>query len=101
MATRIWIALIGVCLAALTLASPRYSTVPGGNGKIAYECNGSICTIGPDGSGPINLGTGFGPTWSPEGSQIAFIRSNGNGGYNIYKMNADGSGVTQLTSFRS
>ncbi len=69
--------------------------------------NGSpqIGTVGVDGSGlrfitqvtsaSIARGTlhgPFTPVWSPDGSRIAF--SNGH----IYVVNADGSGLTQLTS---
>lgn len=36
------------------------------------------------------------PAWSPDGSRIAF-QSNRDGQFHIYVMNADGSGVTQVT----
>ena len=36
------------------------------------------------------------PAWSPDGRRIAFV-SNRDGDWEIYVMNADGSGVTQLT----
>jgi WD40-like Beta Propeller Repeat len=35
-------------------------------------------------------------SWSPDGRKIAFV-SNRTGTYEIYVMNADGSGVSQLT----
>ncbi|MGD8748601.1 MAG: hypothetical protein PVI44_09040 [Balneolaceae bacterium] len=35
------------------------------------------------------------PSWSPDGSQIAFERDIGSGVYNIFLMNADGSGSPQ------
>ena len=41
------------------------------------------------------------PTWSPDGSRIAFASDRGQQeewAYDIYIMNADGTGVTQLTS---
>ncbi len=37
------------------------------------------------------------PAWSPDGKQIAFS-SNRNGAFNIYLMNADGSGAALVTS---
>jgi Tol biopolymer transport system component len=37
------------------------------------------------------------PAWSPDGRRIAFTRSTENG-FNVFVMNADGSGQTQLTS---
>jgi TolB protein len=36
------------------------------------------------------------PTWSPDGSKLAF-EGNRSGNFEIYAMNANGSGVTQLT----
>jgi Tol biopolymer transport system component len=39
----------------------------------------------------------FGPGWSSDGSQIVFFTDR-DGNFEIYKMNADGSGPTRLTS---
>ena len=38
------------------------------------------------------------PTWSPEGARIAFVSSDRDGNLEIYVMNADGSGRTNLTN---
>jgi Tol biopolymer transport system component len=38
----------------------------------------------------------YGPAWSPDGIKIAF-HSNRDGGSEIYSMNADGTGITNLT----
>jgi hypothetical protein len=53
-----------------------------------------------DGSGQVGIGTTSeehaAPTWSPDGTRIAFEAYDGN--YSVYVMNADGSGRTRLTS---
>jgi dipeptidyl aminopeptidase/acylaminoacyl peptidase len=38
------------------------------------------------------------PAWSPDGRRIAFARGVPGGNYDIYVMNANGSGVTRITS---
>ena len=72
--------------------------------RIAFDRNGAgqlggadIWVMKADGSGLQRLtsGTSFDahPTWSPDGKKIAFYRSG-----QIYAMNADGSGIIQLSS---
>src|SRR5215212_1117799 len=59
-----------------------------------------IYTINPDGSGVTQLtttGTERFPVWSPDGSKIAF-ESQRDGNAEIYVMNANGSGQTNLTN---
>jgi Tol biopolymer transport system component len=46
-----------------------------------------------DRGGKVNDGL---DSWSPDGKKIAFV-SNRSGTYEIYSMNADGTGVTQIT----
>jgi Tol biopolymer transport system component len=41
-------------------------------------------------------GNDFSPAWSPDGSQIVF-RTTRDGDHEIYLMNADGSGQTNLS----
>jgi Tol biopolymer transport system component len=80
--------------------------------KIAFATdrggNWEIYLVNADGTNEINLtnnpasdfdnvGGGPGPSWSPDGSKIAF-ESNRDGNYQIYVMNADGSNVKRLTT---
>jgi TolB protein len=75
-----------------------------------HDCwghNGEIYVMEADGSGQTRVtddpGDDQGPTWSPDGSQIAFAALRNIQGaideedYEIYAMAADGSDVRQLT----
>jgi len=68
----------------------------------------SIYVMDADGSNPINLSavngkpmqdgiSDLGPRWSADGTKICFY-SNRSGRYHIYVMNADGTGIIQLTT---
>jgi Tol biopolymer transport system component len=67
----------------------------------AWASPPGLYTAKADGSGVPALLEGTGdsdafPAWSPDGSKIAF-ESQRDGNYEIYTMNADGSGLTRLT----
>ena len=62
-------------------------------GRISGCCAAAVVVINADGSGERVLAdNGFPGAWSPDGRQIAFNRNG-----DVYVMNVDGSGVTQLT----
>ncbi|SRR6266487_2143191 len=47
-----------------------------------------------------NAGDNSPASWSPDGKQILFVRTQG-GDNELYVMNADGTGVTQLTTTKA
>lgn len=68
--------------------------------RIAYRSNNEIYVVRADGTEATRVthhpGRDSAPTWSPDGSRIAFI-SDRDGDPEIF-VNADGSGLRQLTS---
>jgi Tol biopolymer transport system component len=98
---------IGLAIAALALALPSLSSgsFSGQNGKVFYELNGDVWSINPDGSGAADLtpGTTFAeerPSASADGNKVVF-QTFRDGGWNIFEMNADGSGQIDLTNTES
>jgi hypothetical protein len=72
--------------------------------RIAFADWATISTINVDGTGLTSVidddGQGWtymSPAWSPDGSKIAFGSSR-DGGWDIYVINADGSGLRRLTN---
>lgn len=94
-------------LAVLAPVSAR-ATFPGQNGELAFAAPGGpgeeqgIYSSRTDGTGltrlsPSDQGDNQ-PSWSPDGSKIAFETINDETGLDIGVMNADGSGRTLLMS---
>ena len=115
--------LLVAALLATVFATPAHATFPGANGKIAFAADAGgtsgyeIYTIDPDGTDLTRLTNSAGhdidPSWSPDGTQLAFASQRtgqasctqapelsqlGPTCFDIYKMNADGTGQTQLTT---
>jgi TolB protein len=81
--------------ARIAFSSPGIGDRPG--------ISSNVFTVRPNGSGRVKLTNSRGgkihnglDCWSPDGKQIAFV-SNRSGKYEIYVMNANGSGVRQVT----
>jgi hypothetical protein len=81
-------------------ADPDWSPTGSGIAVTAYyNWPNSTPTLGVDhfGNSTALFGTGRRPSWSPDGTKIAFT-SNVDGNDEIYVMNSDGTGVTRLTN---
>ena len=93
-------ALLGFAALIVSASDDGDAAFPGLNGKIAYSSGAayvtSIWSANADGSSPTQLTVGssdYGPSYSADGSRIAFGRENG-----VDVMNSDGSGLTQLAA---
>ncbi|MDQ1629892.1 MAG: TolB protein [Actinomycetota bacterium] len=92
-------------LAMVVTGGAAVAQNPGRNGVIAYvRDGGGLFTVNPDGTNARRIAGGDQlvlPAWSPDGTKVAFARSDGAAGEsyrNLWVANADGSGPVQLTS---
>lgn len=82
---------------------PPYSATPDWSpdgSSIAFTAATGLAVMRPDGTGVRNLthhGNDFNPSWSPDGSRLAYV-SDREGTWEIWTVNADGSGQSRLTS---
>lgn len=101
---------IGFLVLTLTAAVATLVAVPGESaeaafpgvaGRIAYSSGGpfpeAIWTANADGSAVTQLADGRNPSFSPDGTRIAFERWMGSGS-DVLVMNADGSGEVRLAA---
>jgi Tol biopolymer transport system component len=67
--------------------------------EIAFESGGNIWTMNANGTDRTQVTTlgGSWPTWSPDGTKIAFLSTRDNN-YEIYRINAGGTGEMNLTN---
>jgi Tol biopolymer transport system component len=105
--------LTGVMVTAtLVFASPAWATFPGTNGQITFAAlptptapGKQVFTIEPNGAGLRQIthldGDANQPHWSPNGSRIAFELDHPTGSCSVELINADGSGLTDLTGNRN
>src|SRR5258706_8115860 len=105
---RVLLVFFGFILSILFLTSKTSAQTPLEE-KVLFYSNSSatgtgseeIMIMDPDGSNIHRLtssaGDDFGPSWSPDGTQIIF-GSNRDGHYQIYMMNADGSNQRNISN---
>jgi TolB protein len=94
--------LVGTVVAVALLAVGPFgaSAAPKARHAGASVWNGDIYVVNADGTARTRLTSDpaeeFSPTWSPDGTKIAFSRFT-SGHFQIFVMNADGTAATQLT----
>jgi len=79
------------------------------NQRIAFvsnrDGNDEVYVMGADGSGQTNVTRNEAddndPAWAPSGTMLAFASNRDGDKFNIYRSNADGSGLLQLTTDRA
>src|SRR5215217_6437519 len=86
-------AVLVACVAAMLVVSQKAEAAfPGKNGKIAFygyqDGDADIYKINSDGTGlkqlTNNTVADYDPSWSPDGSKVAFWRPRGNGSSEIF-----------------
>jgi Tol biopolymer transport system component len=115
--TRLLLLLTSTCMAVagfVAAPGPAWATFAGANGRIAFAAlptpgapGMQIFTVEPNGTGLRQIthldGNATAPHWSPDGTRIAFELDHPTGEplCSVELMNADGSGLTDLTGNRN
>ena len=104
------LALVALAAAAVGGASPAESAFPGANGRLVFQRGApydggqsSLFLVNANGTGLVQLTRGYQhdaqPSWSPDGSQIAF-ESTRHSDTDVYVIRPDGSSLKELTFSR-
>jgi len=107
LAKRYWKTSIVVCLSAFLFVTAAFAQTPTlrANGKIAFtsdrDGNREIYVMNADGTNQVrltnNLVVDDHPTWSPDGTKIAFVSEKPSGGFAIFIMSNDGTNKVEVT----
>lgn len=85
----------GAAYAVFTAVACEASACP----EILFMRSGNIYRYGGSGITQLTFdGRSYEPAWSPDGRRIAYVRTTGSAGRDIYVMDADGSNPSQKTS---
>lgn len=77
-----------------SVAPPDAAPLPSGRILVETSPGGNLVEAQPDGRDSRTVGVGFDPSWSPDGSRIAFTTLGPTGG--VFVENADGTGRKQV-----
>jgi hypothetical protein len=88
-------ALVAFAAASFLLASPTAQMQSQTPPRIVFDRLSQVRVINADGSGLTTLAPGFDPSWSADGTKIAY--ASGAESADIYVMDADGTNQTRLT----